>query len=557
MRYQREGGNVMDNACTVSRRGLVAATAASAAALLTGAGASEPARADEVPFDEETDLLVVGSGSGIFCAIAAKHIGVDCIVLEKEPYMYGGSTFLSSGGQWVPGNVQSAELVAEEDKQFDDLETMKTFMDEIQYRGTQAYGEGMIEKMLVNAPTYYNYIVNDLGLPWGDFVWPLGDYQSVTGRGYCRIAGVNDMWVKTREFVDGLDLDLRMGVTATRLLTDEAGAVVGVEAADLDGNVLRYGAKHVIVAAGPFDRNSDMVNAFLRVPLEASVVGEGCTGDGIRMGMELGADLANMTHVIAAPFHLNSPDNAEGFFANNDQSDSAGPRMYPHMLMVNACGVRVANESSFYGAIGDAMMNNYATGGKQYSNRRLTGVFDSTYIENYGWPFAPRFDKENQPAHVRRYETLAELAEGEGIVDPERFVEEVERFNGFCDDGVDRDFHRGEGAYDSPGIINSIGSLTSIPVINQAEPDLKNPMLGRVEKAPFYAVTYGLGSYSTCGGLKVDNCNRVTRSGEPISNLYAVGANAAFNYSTGGMGVAWGCWGAINAMNDIYGLGLF
>ena len=90
-----------------------------------------------------------------------------------------------------------------------------------------------------------------------------------------------------------------------------------------------------------------------------------------------------------------------------------------------------------------------------------------------------------------------------------------------------------------------------------AEPELKNYQLGKIETGPFYAVTYGLGSYSTCGGMLVDQYNRVCRSGEPIPNLYAVGANASFNYSTGGMGIGWGCWGAINAMNHAYSLGIF
>ncbi len=544
----------MSVACDVSRRAMLAGTAAAGVALAGMAGA---AKAEENQWDEQTDLLVIGSGCGIFSAVTAKKNDIDCIVLEKEEYMYGGSTFLSSGGQWAPRNYPGAALQTEEEKELDSTENLMAFMDGLQYRGTQAYGDGMLERMFENIAIEYDYVVNTLGFPWGDFTWPMHDYQSVEGSNIHRNTGVGDMWVATRAFIDTLGLDIRFGTTATKLLTDEAGAVVGVQAVDAQGNTVRFGAKKVIVAAGPFDRNSDMVNAYLRVPLEGSVIGEGCTGDGIRMCQELGADMANMTHFIATPVVLPSPNNEEGFFANIDETDAGSARMYPHMIMVNKCGMRIGSESDFYGAIGDAMMNNHTWAGRQYSNRRVTGVFDSTYIANYGWPLAPRWDKESMPAHVREYATLEELAEGEGIVAPERFLEEVERFNRFCDDGVDRDFHRGEGAYDSPEIEASVASFGAIPAIQAAEPDLKNPELGRIETAPFYAVTYGVGSYSTCGGMKVDKYNRVCRNGEPIENLYAVGANAAFNYGTGGMGVGWGCWCAINAMNHAYDLGIY
>lgn len=54
------------------------------------------------------DLLVVGSGaSGMAAAIRAAHDGLNVIVAEKSPH-FGGTTALSAGWSWVPGNPKGA-----------------------------------------------------------------------------------------------------------------------------------------------------------------------------------------------------------------------------------------------------------------------------------------------------------------------------------------------------------------------------------------------------------------------------------------------------------------
>src|SRR3954454_11008131 len=50
------------------------------------------------------DVLVVGSGAaGLATAIRAAHDGLSVIVAEKSPH-FGGTTALSAGWSWVPGN---------------------------------------------------------------------------------------------------------------------------------------------------------------------------------------------------------------------------------------------------------------------------------------------------------------------------------------------------------------------------------------------------------------------------------------------------------------------
>ena len=60
-------------------------------------------------WDDETDLLVVGSGAGgMTAALVGKLEGLDSLILEKTEY-FGGSTALSGGFVWVPDNHVMAE----------------------------------------------------------------------------------------------------------------------------------------------------------------------------------------------------------------------------------------------------------------------------------------------------------------------------------------------------------------------------------------------------------------------------------------------------------------
>ena len=49
------------------------------------------------------DLLVVGSGTGMAAALAARELGLSALIIEKTAYV-GGSTARSGGAFWMPAN---------------------------------------------------------------------------------------------------------------------------------------------------------------------------------------------------------------------------------------------------------------------------------------------------------------------------------------------------------------------------------------------------------------------------------------------------------------------
>ena len=98
------------------------------------------------------------------------------------------------------------------------------------------------------------------------------------------------------------NLALLTDVTATKLLTNEAGAVVGVEAQGKSGNKVTVNAKAVILATGGFGANLDMV-----VQYKPDLAGfmttnaAGIQGQGILMATEIGAATVDMEQIQIHP----------------------------------------------------------------------------------------------------------------------------------------------------------------------------------------------------------------------------------------------------------------
>ena len=62
------------------------------------------------------DVVVVGSGAGgLAAAITAAHFGLRVLVLEKTAY-FGGSTAVSGGAVWIPGNALMREAGHEDSR---------------------------------------------------------------------------------------------------------------------------------------------------------------------------------------------------------------------------------------------------------------------------------------------------------------------------------------------------------------------------------------------------------------------------------------------------------
>jgi 3-oxosteroid 1-dehydrogenase len=143
-------------------------------------------------------------------------------------------------------------------------------------------------------------------------------------------------------------------------------------------------------------------------------------------------------------------------------------------------------------------------------------IFDGDYIENYmlagTMPGSSKPREWTEQGYLKQADSIEELASLIDI-DPATLKATVDRWNGFVERGVDEDFHRGERAYDS-----WLGDPYHGP----------NKALGKIAKAPFYAVNVVPGDVSTYGGAVTDvHARVVSADGSPIDGLYATGVSTA------------------------------
>lgn len=182
-------------------------------------------------------------------------------------------------------------------------------------------------------------------------------------------------------------------------------------------------------------------------------------------------------------------------------------RAKPGMLTVNQAGERFVNESTSYHLFGLAMQSTGSV--PAYL------VCDARALQTYGIgmvrPGASAKDMAPFLAdgYLTQGSTLDELAQKLGI-GAAGLKASVAHINRCAETGVDPDFQRGTTAYQQ-----NIGDATA---------GHKNPNLGPLNTAPYFAVKLYPGDIGAATGFATDASARVLdASGQPIAGLYAVG----------------------------------
>jgi succinate dehydrogenase/fumarate reductase flavoprotein subunit len=497
----------------VSRRSFLKKTAllsagAAAAGALVGCSPSTAKSTAAQKWDKEVDLLVVGSGTVIMAAIAGKDAGLESVlVIEKSP-AFGGTSALSGGGMWIPLNYSEIENGIEDNRE-----------DVLKYLKTVSAGQStdeLMEAYVDNAGKMLEWLRDDHGYTFSIGSTQYNDYYQVDG--YRKIgrsvypikegksAGGPGFWEMLKATATELGVEIMLETTASRLVLNEAGEVAGVVAQTNDGE-LAIKAKHgVVLGTGGFDFNKDMVDAYLRGPIQCSVAVRTNTGDGQLMGMAIGADLRNMNESWGVPFFPIDLENLRG------EADWQLYRGRPGAIVVNKHGERFGNEAASYELFQRAFYT-WDTGAFEWRNIPAYFICDSSFTERYFLP-GSNYTPGVIPDFMQTYDTLEDLAAGTGI-DVDGLMATVEAFNANAEEGKDPIWHRGEFDFD----LGTAGDATRT--------DLKNICLAPIAKGPFYVGVYGPGTCGTSGGLRINKDAQVLNVwGEVIPRLYAVGNTA-------------------------------
>jgi len=423
-------------------------------AAMQAAGASAPAAEDE---ELTYDVVVVGGGAaGIGAAANAKDAGASVLLIEKQGRM-GGNTVISGGLIYATGTSFQAEAGVE-----DSVEAL------VDYWYTRAEGNANRDFLTLVAEKSNETIewLQEGGVVLGGLstsgISPVPRMLSAGADG-------SGFILPMTETIKNKGVDIRLETAAKALITDESGAVVGVEAIAADGHKVTIHAKSVVLATGGFDGSQEKMRKYApEYADEFFYASAGNTGDAIDMALAVGADTVFKGGVIGL----------RGIRPTSFADPINGLVWMPY-LMVNEKGERFVNESTDYPIIHTELA-------KQH---HAYLIFDGTQgtAEMFGDLFAD--------GYAFTAPTLEELAEVT-LVDKDTFLATVARYNELKGQD-DVDFGKAAAA------------------------------MAGVGDGPYYAVRVRPATIGTMGGVKIDLDMHVLKAdGTAIPGLYAAGACA-------------------------------
>lgn len=521
---------MVTNANVIDRRNLIKAAGAAGVAA-AGMGVLAPAaRAgeDAVEWADEADFVIVGTGcAGLSAACTASFEGLgDCLVLEVAPEeMRGGNSSATAGIVFCPDSTDAA----------------------IEYQGALNAGydvpadvmQAWAEELCANL----DWMRENFGCEFKaceQGTWGVqGEYPFMPRAQECPSYNVTEgtTWSVLAAKFDELDVPTYYETRATRLITNEAGEVVGVAAEDGRSFKAR---KAVLLACGGFEANPEMMRACLPTGY-TDTLGKGSwynRGDGIKMAQALGADLWHMNNVSGAALGLRC--------AVCDEYDArTWTRWATHnYIFVDGRAHRFMDE--------DVLYTEMLRHGKQY--RR--GCFTESALPTGAWAifgdeefnsgkcifstssFAAmkavegRFttNQEGLDAGVIvRCDTVEELAEATGL-DAGALAGTLEEYNAAADANDDAQFGRGKAK-------NEYSELMDAPGNEGGEEARAAFDLSRID-APYYAVELVGTVLNTQGGPRRSaDCEVLDVFGQPIPRLYSageMGCEYAYVYNVGG-----------------------
>lgn len=528
-----------------------------------------------LPASAQYDVVVVGAGgAGMAAALFAALEGARVLLLEHTQYV-GGTTAWSAGTTWVPGTHHAAKVNPN-----DTLQEARTYLDAAigdyapasMRQAFLDHGAAAVKRIEEHSDVQYrpcpkhpDYISDLPGSTLnGRALEPLPFDGRLLGGLFGLIRPpIPEFTVLGGMMVDRTDINHLLGMTGslaslrhsmgillrhasdrlryprgTRLvmgnalvgrllysLSKQANVTLALNTSleQLDGPdgavnavvIVQNGQRctvavkgGVVLASGGFNRNATQRKDKLPGGNEAWCPGApGHTGLAQELARKRGAHFAEggKSHAFWAPVSLRKrADGSTAVFPHFVMD-----RAKPGFVTVNQAGQRFVNESTSYHLFGLAM---------QEAHTRTPSVpaylvCDAQALRKYGIGMVRPGGKGLAPflddGYLTEGSTLHELAARLGI-DANGLTRSVAQINAYAQTGVDPDFGRGVTAYQQ-----NIGDATA---------GHKNPNLGPIQTAPFYAVKLYPGDIGASTGLETDTQARVLDvKRSAIAGLYAVG----------------------------------
>lgn len=488
----------------LSRRTFLKGAAASAAGLMTANLLHTPAKAEgadgvvlnklggtgvvtltndvKTRYDGIYDIVVVGAGgAGLSAALEAAKAGCSVLVIEHEPGILQSNTALCGGVvMGCCSSVQKAAGVEDSVEEFrkylaavgagfEDPDIMDVWAAESGGTVDWLIEQGAqfpVEKLYMSG--------NELGYAHITKPVPRGCITPEdSGSSICQA-----LYARNQE----AGVSFKFKTTASRLISDPDGRITGVIT---DKGTYRAN-KGVILCTAGFSRNQEWIKSFKPDLTTGGSFGSSYQqGDGIKMGMAVGAKIGNMWITQAdtigtqlteemCPCMVIAIWQLPCVFVSQD-----GKRHMPEdMYYEYQCGQIAAQPGGYVWSIWDQSITDMGS-----SVITVPACSDGC-------------EDEIANGTMFRADTIAGLAEQLGI-DPATLEETVNRYNEMMRKGVDEDFGRVTG-------------------------------LGEVIKPPFYAAKTVPATCDTAGGLIINTDGEVKNVfGDIIPGLYAAGSTTS------------------------------
>ncbi|MCC6535520.1 MAG: FAD-dependent oxidoreductase [Burkholderiales bacterium] len=519
-----------------------------------------------MPIEQHYDVIVIGAGAaGMTAACVAATEGLSTLLLEKSAWV-GGTTAISGGMVWIPGNSKWPP-----ERQGEDLAGARTYLG---HTLPAAHDRGLVEAYLGRAaeaidyleartsvafrpvafyPDYYPdlpgaarggrvlepqaFDARALGAHFGLLRAPLPEFMLFGGmmvdradiphlrratrslRSAARVARIVTRYAWDRlSFERGAHLVLGNALAA-RLLKSALDAGVALHRSQPKVTLLRAGArvegvalgearairarKAVILAAGGFSHDPELRARYF--PSNAGRSSAACStdsGDGIRLGIEAGGRIG-----------AENANNA--FWVPCSRFERAGgtPAVYPHtvtdrgkpgVIAVDAQGRRFVNEALSYHEFVQAMLRTNTVPAWLVCDRAALWRYGLGAIRPFTRSVAPYL----RSGYLVRGSSLGALARALAL-EPSALEATVARYNANARNGVDPDFGKGSNAYH-----RYVGDPAHQP----------NPCVAPLDEPPYFALALYPGDLGTSAGLCTNAHGQVlAQDGASIGGLYACG----------------------------------
>jgi len=455
---------------------------------------------------EGYDVIVVGmGGSGVLSYCAAADQGASVFGIEAAGKI-GGNSVCTYGPMAL--NSEYLKEKFNDGKDYIDADAVYDVWMEYVESDEKA---DVIHEAVYNSGSALDYYVENFGFEFegmgllGSFAVPEWDklwcvYSADNGNTAWNVLGPN----KTFQFTRALDTakamneknDYMTELTATSLIFDENGAVIGVNAQYYDGTAYEIYGKSVILATGGFLGNNEMMNEYLG--------GTTCTigdlvnkGAGIQMGISAGGatymmGTLPMVHISQVPNLIRNDD-----LTADQKAILSALALTLDQKMITTEGNVWGNENQSGTEDGDISVEIvFAPDYKYYV------VYSQEDIDNI---------KTNGLSEATAAAVSAFLSQGGTLPEAGTPVADIEEIL-----AVGEEYHN---------VTKGSGIAELAKKLGCDEANLTAALNG--VDTTYYAVECASYAYATVGGLDVDvNMNVLKEDGTPIANLFAVGQDS-------------------------------